>query len=120
MHGYVKKLDKATMYENLEIGDKVRLKRKRKSFDKGSFMTIWTTTIHMITKIDGLKYYVSGCVSSYKHSELQKINIVEENPDLRSSFLRNLQGRPVKDTERNLRAHKAHQSTRRRLTREGI
>jgi hypothetical protein len=52
--------------------------------------------------------------------ELKKIGVVEENPDVQSSFMRELQGRRVQDTERNLQQHRDAQSSRRKLAREGL
>lgn len=118
--GYLKKLDKATEYENLDVGDKVRLKVKRQIFSKGSSLNVWTTTIHVVTKIESEKYYVNDRVNPYRREELQKINVVAQNPKTQSSFLSQLQGRPLQNTERNIQLHRSNQTTRRRLNREGL
>jgi hypothetical protein len=66
------------------------------------------------------KFQVSDRVKLYKINELLKIENVEINPDVQSSFLRELQGRKIQNTERNIQRHKDRQSSRRRLNREGI
>lgn len=112
---------KSTIYKHpLKPGDKVRLLVKRKTFDKSSSMIRWTVTAHQIEEIIDHKYKVSNRVGLYKRDELKKVDEVEENPKLRSTFLLGLQGKRIEDTEENIRQHKARQTARRRLTREGL
>lgn len=115
---YQKKLDKATTYEPLKIGDKVRLMIKHKTFDKQSSTVKWSVNTHKVEQTKGNIYYVTNRRNPYKRSELKKIDIVEVNPDVQSSFLRDLQGRRIQDTEGNLRRHREAQTIQRRMSRE--
>lgn len=59
--------------EELKVGDRVRLKIKRKTFDKASSMIRWSTTIHKIESIDNYKYKVNNRAGLYKRDELKKL-----------------------------------------------
>jgi hypothetical protein len=106
-YAYQKKLDRAIVQEALEVGDKVRVLLKGKTFDKKSSMIKWSIDVHKIEKIHGVEYFVSGRKGAYRRSELKKVEVVEENPKLRSVFLLELQGKRIEDTEENIRQHKA-------------
>lgn len=119
-YGYLKKIDKATEFNRLNIGDKVRVQIKHKQFDKNSSAIKWSITTHKIEKINGTDYFVSGRKHPYKRTELKEIDEIQENPSVQSSFIRQLQGQEIQDTERNLQRHREKQTAKRRLTREGI
>ncbi len=67
--------------EKYEVGSRVRLKIKRKLFEKKT-QEQFTKTIHTITKIEDGKYFVSDRVSSYSKEELLKVDKAEDRVEI--------------------------------------
>lgn len=85
--------------EEIKEGDKVRVKLKRKTFDKG-YKPKYSKSIYKITSIEKPYYYVEGLQRGYLRAEIMKIHSVETNlekpllENTREGHLKNIKNIP--------------------------
>lgn len=75
-----------------KIGDKVRIVRKKKVFDKGDVIKL-STDIYIIENINGKKIFLNGIKRHYKPYEL--------------SIIKDIQGQPINEPETETKANNA-------------
>lgn len=118
----VTKTEQSKAYQqDLKVGDKVRIMIHRELFDKGSSKPRFSKQIHTIEEINKPYYIVNNRRHQYKIYELMKVETVEINPHIRSTFLESLSNNTqYRDESRMREISRRNQQIRRRISREGI
>lgn len=99
--------------EEYNIGDKVRLRKRRGIFDKGT--EIWTKSIHTILKIERNNIYVNDRENPYNKSDLLKVGEVNIYQPKEGE-----QKRDEAKRDEEIRDDKKEKTIKRRIRKEGI
>lgn len=92
--------------ETISVGDSVRVRLKRKSFDKG-YKPKYSKQVYKVDRIDGRFYFIHGLTRKYLRAYLEKIGNIEKNvekPQLEGTMeghLKNLSKTPVTENSVN-------------------
>jgi len=66
--------------ETISVGDSVRVRLKRKSFDKG-YKPKYSKQIYKVDRIDGRFYIIHGLNRKYLRAYIEKVGDIEKNVD---------------------------------------